>query len=226
MALYFLILAIVSIVVMIVATRSCLLRDIVVHHDTFHANANQKDEKAPKAPYSLARTQLAFWTVIIFSSFSYLIFKYHFAIPDLNKVNLILLGIALGTTATGKIIDDTQRTNSSDLIQDHPSEGFLRDILSDQNGVSIHRLQNVLWTLIVGVIYIQFVAVQGSLPDETVLTDNLLILMGISTSAYVGLKTMENPKDEAPNTPNAPTPPPPPPPPPPPLPVNPPNPAE
>jgi hypothetical protein len=73
----------------------------------------------------------------------------------------------------------------------------LRDILSDKNGVSIHRLQNVLWTLIVGVIYIQFVATQSSLPDETVLTDNLLMLMGISTGAYVGLKTMENSKDPA-----------------------------
>ena len=195
MAIYFLILAIVSIIVILISAKTCLLRDMVVHIETFHENAGKQDNKAPKAPYSLARTQLAFWTVIIFSSFVYLVFKYHFAIPDLNHVNLILLGITLGTTATGKIIDDSQKSNSSNLSQDHPSEGFLRDILSDQNGVSIHRLQNVLWTLIVGIIYIQFVANQSSLPDETVLTDNLLILMGISTTAYVGLKTMENSKD-------------------------------
>jgi hypothetical protein len=195
MAIYFLILAIVSIIVIFISSKTCLLRDMVVHTDTFHANAAQKSNKEPKAPYSLARTQLAFWTVIIFSSFVYLLFKYHFQIPGLNHVNLILLGIALGTTATGKIIDDSQKQNSPNLNQDHPSEGFLRDILSDKNGVSIHRLQNVLWTLIVGLIYIQFVAAQSSLPDETVLTDNLLILMGVSTGAYVGIKTMENSKD-------------------------------
>jgi len=197
MAIYFLILAIVSIIVIIISSKTCLLRDVVVHHDAFHADAAQQNNKDPKAPYSLARTQLAFWTVIIFSSFVYLLFRYHFTIPGLNHVNLILLGIALGTTATGKIIDDSQKQNSPNLNQDYPSEGFLRDILSDKNGVSIHRLQNVLWTLIVGVIYIQFVATQSSLPDETVLTDNLLMLMGISTGAYVGLKTMENSKDPA-----------------------------
>ena len=197
MAIYFLILAIVSIVVIIISSKTCLLRDIVVHPNTFHADAAQQNNKDPKAPYSLARTQLAFWTVIIFSSFVYLLFRYHFTIPGLNHVNLILLGIALGTTATGKIIDDSQKQNSTNLNQDYPSEGFLRDILSDKNGVSIHRLQNVLWTLIVGVIYIQFVAMQSSLPDETVLTDNLLMLMGISTGAYIGLKTMENSKDPA-----------------------------
>jgi hypothetical protein len=194
MAIYFLILAIVSIIVIIVSTKTCLLRDIVIHNAAFHANASEKKIEAPKAPFSLARTQLAFWTVIIFSSFVYLLFKHDFSIPYLHHVNLILLGIALGTTVTGKIIDDSQKANLPNLSQDHPSEGFLIDILSDKNGVSIHRLQNVLWTLIVGVIYIQCVAAQSSLPDETVLTDNLLMLMGISTTAYVGLKTMENSK--------------------------------
>ena len=147
----------------------------------------------PNAPFSLAKSQLAFWTIIILSSFIYAWLSDPADIPELNKVNLILLGISVATMAAGKVIDDSQK-NNGDLSQDNPSDGFIKDILSDKEGVSIHRLQNVLWTVIVGIIYIHYVATNRSLPDDTVLTDNLLILMGISTGAYIGLKTAENTK--------------------------------
>jgi hypothetical protein len=192
MGIYLLILTIVSIIVIALGAMTPLLRDTVVNPQKFLENAALRKIENPKAPFSLARTQLAFWTVIIFSSFLDLLLQYKNT-PGINNVNLILLGIAAGTTATAKVIDDSQKTNP-DLSQDYPSEGFIRDILSDKNGVSIHRLQNVLWTLVVGFIYIRFVAIQSSLPDDTILTNNLLILMGISTGTYVGLKTTENMK--------------------------------
>jgi hypothetical protein len=190
---YLLILAITSVLIIVIAAYTPLLKDIVFDLVAFQNIAQKSNIKNPKAPFSLARTQLAFWTVIIFSSFLYLLFKDGFAIPVIDNVNLILLGISVGTTASGKLIDDSQKQNGI-LSQDFPSQGFLMDITSDKNGVSIHRLQNVLWTLGVGLIYIQFVAAHGKLPDQTVLTQNLLILMGISTGTYVGLKTMENSK--------------------------------
>lgn len=190
---YYVILAILAIIVIVLGARTNMLKDAIVDQQTFNARSLELNIKNPEAPYSWSRTQLAFWTVIIVSSFLYLLFKYDFNIPELNKVNLILLGIAAATTASAKIIDDSQKNNGN-LSQDSPSEGFLRDILSDKNGVSIHRLQNLLWTIIVGIIYIQYVFVQKGLPDETVLTDNILILMGISTGAYIGLKTTENSK--------------------------------
>jgi hypothetical protein len=190
---YYLILAILTVIVIVMATKTCLLRDIVIRHTDFHDNATKQHIADPKAPFSLARVQLAFWTVIIFSSFLYVLFHDKFSIPELNKVNLILLGIAVSTTAAGKLIDDSQKGNP-DLSQDNPSQGFLIDILSDKNGVSIHRLQNVLWSIGVGIIYIHFVSAESKIPDETVLTDNLLLLMGISTGAYVGIKATENAK--------------------------------
>lgn len=190
---YYLILAIVAIIVIVLGARTNLLKDIVINPAAFKTNATDQEIKNPKAAFSWSRTQLAFWTVIIFSSFLYLLFKFDFNIPELNNVNLILLGIVVATTASAKLIDDSQKKNK-DLSQDYPSEGFLRDILSDKNGVSIHRLQNLLWTLGVGIIYIQYVAVQSNMPDETVLTENLLILMGVSTGAYIGIKTTENSK--------------------------------
>jgi hypothetical protein len=190
---YYLILAIIAIIVIVLGARTSLLKDIVVHEAALKAHGLDENIKNPEAPYSWSRTQLAFWTVIIFSSFLYLLFKYDFQIPELNNVNLILLGISVATTASAKLIEDSQKSNP-DLSQDYPSEGFLRDILSDKNGVSIHRLQHLFWTIALGIIYIHHVAAEKRLPDDTVLTDNMLILMGISTGAYVGIKSTENGK--------------------------------
>jgi hypothetical protein len=190
---YIIILAIFTAIVLYCAVKTPLLRDSITDKKAFAEKAAARKLTDPKAPFSLARTQLAFWTVIIVSSFLYLLFKFHFQIPGFSNVNLILLGISVGATATAKVIDDSQKENGN-LSQDNPSDGFLKDILSDKSGVSIHRLQNVLWTFVVGIIYIQFVAVAGALPDESVLTNNMLILMGISTGTYVGVKTMENSK--------------------------------
>jgi len=190
---YYVILAIIAIIVIVLGARTNMLRDVVTDQQTFMANANTGNIKNPQAPYSWSRTQLAFWTVIIISSFLHLLFKYRFDVPELNTVNLILLAITVATTASAKLIDDSQKNNSN-LSQDHPSEGFLRDILSDKNGITIHRLQNVLWTVAIGILYVHYVGVQNGMPDDTVITDNLLILMGISTGAYIGLKTTENSK--------------------------------
>jgi hypothetical protein len=192
-AIYYLILAVLTILIIVLAKRTCLLNDVVVNKGAFQIIADNKKIDKPNAPFSLGKSQLAFWTVIILSSFIYVWISDPDDIPQLNTVNLILLGISVATTAAGKVIDDSQK-NNADRSQDQPSEGFLKDILSDKEGVSIHRLQNVLWTIVVGIIYIHYVVSMKNLPDETVLTENLLILMGVSTGAYVGLKTAENAK--------------------------------
>lgn len=189
---YYIILAIITAIVVILAYRTCLLNDVVINTIAFQAKAVSSKIEKPNAPFSLAKTQLAFWTIIIFSSFLYILLKYG-ECPAINSVNLTLLGIAVTTTAAGKVIDNSQK-NNGDLNQDHPSEGFITDILSDKQGVSIHRLQNVLWTLVVGFMYIRYVATDFNLPDEEVITNNLLLLMGISNTAYLGLKTAENTK--------------------------------
>lgn len=188
---YFLILLVMAVLVIVMATKTCMLSDNVADEDAFKAAATTQNIKKPRAPYSLSRSQLAYWTVIIISSFIYVLIKDGFTVPVLSNANLILLGIAMGTTATAKVIDNSQQQNGT-RHQDQPSQGFFLDILSDENGVSIHRLQHVIWSIIVGVIYIHFVAKSTVLPDDTILTNQILILMGISTGAYVGVKATEN----------------------------------
>lgn len=194
---YYLILAVISIIVIVVAIKSSMLRNVVFNNDNFGMLAETDGKTKPRAAFSLGRSQLAFWTVIIISSFIYVYLNaspQEYAAPVLAVVNLTLLGIAAGTTIASKVIDNSQKDTQGTSIpqQDYPSEGFLIDIISDEKGVSIYRLQSVIWTLIIGAIYIAYVSGKSKMPDDTVITSQLLILMGISSSTYVGLKTTEN----------------------------------
>ena len=195
---YYIILVVFAVLMIWISEKSTMLRNIVFNPDNFNNVAKAEKIKKPKPSYSLGRSQLAFWTVIVAASFVYLLLSQSaypdIIVPVLDTVNLTLISIAAGTTVVSKIIDSSQKDNPTSAIpqQDYPSEGFFIDIISDEQGVSIHRLQNVLWTLIVGGIYIAYVSGHTTLPDDTILTTNLLSLMGISTAAYLGLKLNEN----------------------------------
>jgi len=88
---------------------------------------------------------------------------------EIDPVNLGLLGIAIGTTTVAKVIDTSQSNQpaaaTTGAQQNQPSRGFFIDILSDETGVSMHRLQNVLWTAVIGYIYISRVYANCVLPD-------------------------------------------------------------
>ncbi len=70
-------------------------------------------------------------------------------------------------------------------LSDPPSAGFLRDIASDGDGVSLYRVQIVVWTLVAGIIFIASVYDTLLMPK---LPDTLIGLMGLSSGAYIGFK--------------------------------------
>jgi hypothetical protein len=74
------------------------------------------------------------------------------------------------------------------LVQPPASEGFLSDILSDENGVSFHRFQIVVWTLVLGVIFVETVYTNLTMPA---FDEKLLALMGLSAGTYLGFKFPE-----------------------------------
>jgi hypothetical protein len=73
-------------------------------------------------------------------------------------------------------------------LEPGPSKGFWRDICNDGNGVSFHRLQVVLWTLVLGVVFVYSVSEVMSMPE---FPETLLTLMGISNGTYLGFKIPE-----------------------------------
>jgi hypothetical protein len=65
---------------------------------------------------------------------------------------------------------------------------WLEDLLSDANGLSFHRFQMFVWTIVLGVIFGISVYTDLLMPDFSA---NLLGLMGISAGAYIGFKFPE-----------------------------------
>jgi hypothetical protein len=76
----------------------------------------------------------------------------------------------------------------SKQIRPGESKGFWRDICDDGNGASFHRLQVVIWTMVLGAIFVQTVAQVMSMPE---FPQTLLTLMGISNVTYLGFKIPE-----------------------------------
>jgi hypothetical protein len=130
--------------------------------------------------YSLARVQMAFWLYLISAAFIFI----WLVTGDYNGVltsqSLTLIGIS-GTTGLMAI-----NVNSGAVPA--ASGGFLQDILSDNGGVALHRLQIVVWTAILGVVFFAEIYRSFRLPT---FDSNLLILMGISGVTYVGFKFNE-----------------------------------
>jgi hypothetical protein len=159
------------------AFRSEMLRDVVVKPGGDYR----------KVPFSFARTQLLWWSLIIISCFCvYYGVKGQLVDLSANYACLVLMGISLGTTTAAKIIDNTDISQNLERHQDtHPSKGMLIDILSDEKGISVHRFQAVAFNLIFGVMFITHFMAEC---EFLILNDLALSLMGISSTAYIGLK--------------------------------------
>ena len=153
---------------------------------------------ASARPYSLSRVQLAWWSIIIFSAIITVIFNKGI-FPTLDQSTLILLGISSATAASARIVDLSDQNSTNTLRhQDSEKQGFFLDILSDGNGASIHRLQTVLFNIILGGWFVSQVAKNMANPIcdinkiIPVVEGNNLIFLGISTATYVALKSSEN----------------------------------
>ena len=76
--------------------------------------------------------------------------------------------------------------NRSQLLLDLLSEG---DASADQGRViTFHRFQIVVWTLILGVVFVSEVLTKLAMP---VFDATLLTLMGISSGTYLGFKVSQ-----------------------------------
>lgn len=146
-------------------------------------------------PYSYARVQLAWWSVIVLAAFISIIFSK--GIPTLDQSTLILLGISSATTAAARVGDASDISRGLSRSQDQKSESFLIDILSDANGVNIQRFQALAFNVTFGIWFICQVAYflpistdpNGIIPQ---IDSNNLILLGLSSGTYAVMKTTEN----------------------------------
>lgn len=160
-------------------------------------NLIKDDSMQVDKPYSYAKTQLFWWTVIILSIFIWCA-VYNKGVPQLTPFCLALLGISVGTTAAGALIDNSDK-NTPTLLRHQDTEesrSFLRDILSDAQGnYSISRFQSFIFNLSIGIIYLWlfFGSDKKAFPSFTEeQTTYILGLLGISNVGYAGFKLSEN----------------------------------
>ncbi len=154
-------------------------------------------------PYSYSRVQMFWWTMIIICCYGTFYAMYGRLIP-LSPTCIILLGGSLAVQVFGKSIDGSQKEKDREVNNGLPtrhqdlyaSKGLLIDILSDENGISMHRLQSVAFNVIYGLGFIgYFITAVGCTQYPFVEFEGWqLTLLGISAGGYLGLKTIENGK--------------------------------
>jgi hypothetical protein len=154
-----------------------------------------------RPPYSLSRFQLAFWFILVAAGYA-LVWIVTGELDTITQSILALIGIGSGTALGAALIDTPNVTDQkADTAPPPPpppayaSQGFLNDVLSDPaGGVSIHRFQMFVWTLILGVIFVVSVYRDLSMPE---FSTTLLGLMGISSGTYLGFKFPEKKNQQA-----------------------------
>ena len=141
--------------------------------------------------YSLGRTQLFFWTLLVLIAYLSICFKTD-TLPDLPLSILAILGISVSTTAITKVIENKNKVEIP-VDKSAKSEGFFLDILSDGTSINIQRFQNVAFNIFFGIVFLQKAFGNHIMPD---FDQNVLILLGISSSTYAILKNTEVIKEQ------------------------------
>lgn len=146
---------------------------------------------APK-PYSLARVQLWWWTVLIWAgcTLSYGMSK---QLWQFNGTCLALLTISGTTAYIARLIDRGDSAQGANRHQDAAKapSGFLVDLLWDKRGLSLHRLQSAVFHVIYGAAFAMdiFSSSCAALPSFDARN---LVLLGLSSATYLTLKALEN----------------------------------
>ena len=178
------------------------------------------------AGFSLGRTQMAWWTLLAIWGF---IFIYRFTgSVELTRSVVILMGISSATALAAVVIDKRKDDNRIEAaaqvspgpapaplgpapvpapVAGKPARGpsFLRSLMADPAdpaaGLSVHRAQIVVWTLVMSYVFLDSVLGRFVMPE---FDNTLLALMGVSSGTYLGFKIPE--KQAAAPAPAAPAP--------------------
>jgi len=143
-------------------------------------------------PYSLSLFQMVFWFFLVIVAYVFM-WLINDELDTITESVLALIGIG-AATAIGSSMIDKNKTQTAPEAAD-VSRGFVKDVLSDADGISLHRFQMFVWTLVLGVIFVASVYETLSMPE---FSTTLLGLMGISSGTYLGFKVPEKTATDAP----------------------------
>ncbi|HEX4953746.1 MAG TPA: hypothetical protein VF017_10175 [Thermoanaerobaculia bacterium] len=133
------------------------------------------------APFSLARVQAAFWFFLVLGAYVFL-FMVTEELDTISDSVLALIGIGSGTALGAAMIDGNAVPTRA------ASAGFWQDLLEGPGGLAFHRFQMVVWTLLLGLIFVLSVYRSLAMPEFSA---TLLGMLGISSGTYLGFKFPE-----------------------------------
>jgi hypothetical protein len=156
--------------------------------------------------YSLSRTQMAFWFLLIVVAFLFIAMVAGDPNVQIPNSVLGLMGISAATGLAATAIDGKPSVAAPQAVPPVPPDGqspipagqpstnlpfgqllrnFGRAMVSRGDTVDLDRLQIVVWTLVLGAIFAKSVYTDLAMPD---FDNSLLGLMGISSGTYIGVK--------------------------------------
>ena len=149
----------------------------------------------PRNKYSISSAQIIFWTFVIFFGMIY-VYRLSGTFLEITPQVLVLLGIggatALASRINGNVKSYELPPKFSGLLEKTQGSKFrepkLRDLISSQGELNIYKFQMLVFTLLIGIIVIMYIIKDYSFPE---LPENLLYLMGLSGTVYIGHKLSE-----------------------------------
>lgn len=143
--------------------------------------------------YSLSRFQIYIWTGWIVIAFTAIAF-YSCSFPAVPQNVAILMGINSLTTVLSTAISTSPKNEKNLIKQNKPN--FYRDIFLDNTGTfDLPRAQMFVWTMVILMTHMfifwnnYYTTLAPKIPDVDA---GLLILMGVSNGAYLGVKAADS----------------------------------
>ncbi|POZ60238.1 hypothetical protein [Chromobacterium alticapitis] len=139
--------------------------------------------KAGEQTFSLARSQIYWWTMLVALVTGWLLILTGNLLSPTPQV-LALLGISAGTTGVAGMVTPADASPPVGV-----SRGWLRDVLDDGQGISVHRYQALLANLGIGLTFV-YKSIQL---DHFYEIDTLWLgVLGVSSLLYIGGKSQES----------------------------------
>lgn len=148
---------------------------------------------------SLSNVQVILWTGVIAGTYIAMAILKQGFLADINSNLLGLMGISAGSTVAATSIRTVQQpkipARASNVSYTPPRTRGLLAQEKKPDELSIAKLQMFTWTIVTLTIYVIVVAsyLANNRPELPDIGLGLLVLMGISHSAYIGNKVTDKP---------------------------------
>jgi hypothetical protein len=132
-----------------------------------------------RQPYSLARVQMAWWFFLLVVGYVFI----WMVTGERDSIAPSLLGLVGISAATALAAVAVKRPSNG---VPRTTAGLWRDLVTDDRGVvALDRFQVVVWTLVLGGVFLNSVLGDLTMPEFSA---TMLALMGISSGTYIGFK--------------------------------------